>query len=159
MYRIRVKKTDLKQTLWNNIATLMRERYGGKENLTRMATECGIGAATVARLKEGSTSVGLDLIEQIANCFGVKPWQLLVPDIRDWPDMSPVTRAIALLMAAHDDPVRQNAVYARVIQLLGPDSASMPQTDGLIGEPPQEDRPADQDSRPEAPVLPRNRHR
>ena len=67
----------------------MVARYG-KENLTRLAADCRFGPGTATRIKEQKTSVGLDVIEQIAAAFQVEPWQLLVPGMS--PSNPPVLR-------------------------------------------------------------------
>lgn len=69
---------DSRQVLWSNVAALMTHRWG-EENLNRLAREAGIGLGTAARLKAQATSVGLELVDRLALCFHVEPWQLLVP--------------------------------------------------------------------------------
>jgi transcriptional regulator with XRE-family HTH domain len=68
----------LKKLLWENVAELMRAKYG-QENLNRLAKEAHIGVGSVARIKEGTTSVGLEIVEAIAKVFKVSPFQLLIP--------------------------------------------------------------------------------
>jgi transcriptional regulator with XRE-family HTH domain len=69
---------SLKKLLWENVAELMQVRYG-RENLNRLAKEAHIGVGSVARIKEGTTSVGLEIVEAIAKVFKVSPFQLLIP--------------------------------------------------------------------------------
>lgn len=73
-------KKDPKQILWENVSTLMVARYG-KENLGRMATDAGLGPATMTRLKQAETSTGIDIVAAIARVFHLQPWQLLVSDL------------------------------------------------------------------------------
>ena len=73
-------KSPLKSVLWANVSTLMRHKYG-RENLTRLAADCGLGPGTATRIKEQRTSIGLDVMERIAAKFGIDPWQLLVPGL------------------------------------------------------------------------------
>lgn len=68
---------DSKLILWENVQTLMTKRYG-KKNLGKFATDCGIGAASMTRIKAAKTSVGVDTIEAIAREFKLQPWQILV---------------------------------------------------------------------------------
>ena len=75
-----MRREDSRATLWTNIQTLMRHRYG-RENLTRLARECKFGPATSSRLKSMETSVTLETLNKIADTFGVEPWQLLVPGL------------------------------------------------------------------------------
>jgi len=69
---------DLKKILWENVAALMEQRWGG-ENLKRLAREAGIGTGTVSRIKDQETSVGTDVVEKIATLFRVPPMVLLMP--------------------------------------------------------------------------------
>jgi transcriptional regulator with XRE-family HTH domain len=83
----------------------MVARYG-KENLTRLAADCHFGPGTATRLKEQRTSVGLDVIDQIAVAFQVDPWQLLVPGMN--PSNPPVLRQ------AND---AERELYKRLLQV------------------------------------------
>ena len=71
---------ELRNTLWLNVQALMVAKYGA-ENLTRLAFDAGVGLGTATRIKQASTSVGLDVIAKIATVFGVAPWQLLAPGL------------------------------------------------------------------------------
>ena len=75
-----MKNTNYKAILWTNVLALMVAKYG-KENLTRLANDSGTGPGTMTRIKNAKTSVGVDVLEKIADVFGVAPWQLLHPDI------------------------------------------------------------------------------
>jgi len=77
-YCARMKNS--KQILWANVLALMKRDFG-RENLTTLAKKARIGPGTVTRIKEQSTSVGLDVLEQIARVFNVQPWQLLLPEL------------------------------------------------------------------------------
>ena len=82
----------LKNVVWANVAALMAHHYG-RENLNRLARECQIGLATAQRIKHQQTSVGIDVLERIAERFALQPWQLLVPGIdpTNPPTLSPVS--------------------------------------------------------------------
>lgn len=71
---------NYKKILWENLRLLMRRNYG-KENLAKCAKEAKIGHGTVARIKEQQTSTGLDVIEQLAELFKVKPYEMLMPNL------------------------------------------------------------------------------
>jgi hypothetical protein len=75
-----MKPRDSRVTLWKNVESLMQERWG-EVNINRLARECEVGAATVQRIKEQNTSVGLVLIDKIAVNFDLETWQILVPDM------------------------------------------------------------------------------
>lgn len=69
-----------KAILWANVSALMRHHWG-KENLTRLARESGVGPGTATRIKEQSTSVGLDVLQSVARCFELQAWHLLTPNL------------------------------------------------------------------------------
>jgi hypothetical protein len=78
--------------LWQNIQALMVKHYG-KENLSRLAIECGFAQSTVTRIKQQQTATGLDKVDQIAQRFNLAAWQLLVPglDPEHPPALQPVS--------------------------------------------------------------------
>lgn len=73
-----MEKITTKALLWENVLALMQAKYGG-ENLSRLARETGMGPGSASRIKAQETSVGVEVLEKIAEVFGVEPWQLLVP--------------------------------------------------------------------------------
>jgi hypothetical protein len=81
-------------TLWANTQALMVNRWG-EVNLNRLARECKIGPGTAARIKDQKTSVGLEVLEKIADNFSVAVWQLMVPgmDPAALPALQPVSAA------------------------------------------------------------------
>lgn len=75
-----MSEKTLRETLWKNVEALMNNRWG-KVNITRLREAAGIGASAVSDIKEKRRSVGLDVVEKIAEVFGdVQPWQLLHPE-------------------------------------------------------------------------------
>jgi hypothetical protein len=91
--RLAMAQIDNNATLWANVEAIMLARWG-ESNLNRLARECKIGAATAVRIKEQNTSVGLAVIEKIADHFHLAAWQLLVPgmDPKNPPALQPVTK-------------------------------------------------------------------
>lgn len=79
-YRLSMPPVTSKNVLWQNVLALMVREFG-KENVTKFAAWAKIGVGSVLRIREQETSVGLDILEKIAKKSGVKPWQLLVPDL------------------------------------------------------------------------------
>lgn len=71
-------KINSKTILWQNVLTLMKMRYG-KKNMGRLAEMAHVGPATMTRLKEQKTSIGTEVLEQIAQALEVEVWQLLCP--------------------------------------------------------------------------------
>ena len=89
---------DSNATLWQNVQTLMLKKFG-KVNLIGFAKHCEIGLATVQRIKAMETSVGLAVLDKIADKFDLAAWQLLVPglDPANPPALQPVSDAEAIL--------------------------------------------------------------
>jgi plasmid maintenance system antidote protein VapI len=83
---------DTNATLWMNLQALMLKHWG-EENINRLARECHVGPATVQRIKDQRTSVGLEVLDKIANNFNLSVWQLLVPglDPTNPPTLQPVS--------------------------------------------------------------------
>lgn len=67
---------SIKKVLWRNVQALMVQKYG-RENINRLAADAKIGIGSVQRIKAAETSVGVDLVESVAEAFQVYPWQLL----------------------------------------------------------------------------------
>jgi len=78
--RSKILKPTTKGVLWSNVLALMEHHYE-RENLTRLARETRIGPGTTTRIKVQNTSVGIEVLELIADRFGVEPWQLLAPGL------------------------------------------------------------------------------
>lgn len=83
---------DSKAALWASVQALMLQHYG-KENLQRFSRDTKIGIATVGRIRDQQTSVGLDVLDKIAAKFNTSAWQLLVPgfDPGNKPALRPVS--------------------------------------------------------------------
>lgn len=83
---------DTNATLWQNLESLMKKEWGDV-NINRLARECGVGPASVQRIKDQNTSTGLKLLEKIADNFNLAVWQLLVPgfDPESPPALQPVS--------------------------------------------------------------------
>lgn len=75
-----MSKSATKTTLWENTLSLMEKRYGA-ENLSRLARDTKIGPGSTSRIKAQETSVGVDVLEKIAEHFEVEPWQLMAPNL------------------------------------------------------------------------------
>lgn len=71
---------DSKQILWENISALMAHHWG-KENLSELSRRAKVGLATCDRIKKRETSVGTDVLEKLADVFGLQAWHLLTPQL------------------------------------------------------------------------------
>ena len=98
-----MRPADTKPILWQNVASLMRHHWGG-ENLSRLSREAKVGPGTVSRIKEQRTSVGLDVLEQVAGVFELQAWHLLTPNLD--PSNPPVIYLCA----------RESELYERFLQ-------------------------------------------
>lgn len=132
--------TDLKPILWANLEALMDARWG-KENLTKLAKESGVGGATISRIKQQNTSCGIDVVAAMANTLGVEPWQLLVRDMNpaslprlDKRPLSPQAADLAQSLDRISDPGRLQRAYATAIAVI---SLAADSTDGPGQTPPR----------------------
>lgn len=123
-------QNDSKASLWAAVQALMNKRYG-RENLNQLARDAKVGNGTAMRLKTQETSVGLDILDKLAQTFDVEPWQLLTPgfdpDSLPGDPASPMARDVAQMLDAIEDDARRQRAYALVVQLL--------QFGGVDGEP------------------------
>jgi hypothetical protein len=69
-----------KAVLWNNIETLMKRDFG-KVNIRQFHLKTKLSLGTVQRLKEQETNIGLEVLDHIAEVFGLQSWHLLIPDL------------------------------------------------------------------------------
>ena len=89
---------DGRKILWENLSALMLMKYG-KENMSKLAHDAHIGAATMTRIKEQSTSVGTENLDKLAAAFEVQAWQLICPgfDFRNKGAQNAPAKSIPLL--------------------------------------------------------------
>lgn len=116
--------------LWQRIQSLMIQHWG-IESQNRLAREAGVGVATVARLKSADSSVGLDVLEKVADALGVQAWQLICPasvyDIGPSAGFSPMARDLASSLDRIGDPHRQRKAYAIASQVLALGTSAEPE--------------------------------
>lgn len=76
-----------RNVLWRNVCALMGEERPTVDGVARR-TKCSRG--TIQRMRDGSTSIGIDILADVAAAFGVQPWHLLVPNLdpRALPDLN-----------------------------------------------------------------------
>jgi len=87
-------RIDPKLVFWQNVSALMLHHWKS-ENLTRLSREAKIGPGTATRIKEMQTSVGLDVVDRVAEVFDLEMWQMLTPglDPKNPPAAQPVSKA------------------------------------------------------------------
>lgn len=122
-YRLWMAKNDSRTVLWESVSRLMRKKYG-KDNLTRLAKDAGIGPGTATRIKDQETSVGIENLDKIADVFGVQAWQLLTPNLdadslprigaNEWP--LPMVDKARYLNLPPDDRVLIQGYMTRLIE-------------------------------------------
>jgi hypothetical protein len=71
-----------------NVELLMQSKYG-KRNVTALGRDTGIATGGAQRVLDPATSVGLDLLERVADKFDIDVWQLLVPNLGQSMKLSP----------------------------------------------------------------------
>ena len=113
---------DSRPVLWRNIAELMHRKYG-KEHLSQLAKEAKIGLATISRIKNQDTSVGLEVIDRIATVMGVEPWQLMHPDFcavtPSFATYSPLAADLAQQLDEIEDQSTRERAHALATQVIG----------------------------------------
>lgn len=99
---------DSNATLWQNVQALMHKKFG-RSNIKGFAAYCKVGIGTIQRIEKQETSVGLAVLDKIAQKFELAAWQLLVPgfDPDNPPALQPVSpkeRALydKIMMAAKE---------------------------------------------------------
>lgn len=92
-------------TVWSNLTALMQARWG-VPNINRLAREAHVGVATVQRIKDGGTSIGIDVLGKVARVFNIPAWQLLLPGL------DPTCPPMLIKDAAEQRAVRQMLVAA-----------------------------------------------
>ena len=69
---------DSRAALWASVRALMIFDFG-EENQLKFSERTKIGLGTVGRIKQQTTSVGLEIVDRIAATYNLSGWQLLVP--------------------------------------------------------------------------------
>lgn len=113
---------DSRPVLWRNIAELMHRKYG-KEHLSLLAKEAKIGLATISRIKNQDTSIGVEVIDRIATVFGVEPWQLMHPDFcsltPSFASYSPLAADLAQQLDEIGEQSTRERAHALATQVIG----------------------------------------
>lgn len=112
--------TDSKALLWSAVEKWSVAKWG-KVNLSRLATESGIGLGTSARLKDPEVTIGLDKIQAIASVFGVPIWQFLDPSsdpLHPHQPLSPEATSLAHTLDRITDPIARRKAYAVAVQVI-----------------------------------------
>jgi transcriptional regulator with XRE-family HTH domain len=70
------KHDNLKEILATNLTALMRD-HATLNSVAEVAERSGVGRGTVDRVKKAEVSTSIDVIEKLADAFGVTPTALL----------------------------------------------------------------------------------
>ena len=114
-----------KPVLRATVRKLMPRHYG-IVNLNRLARECKFTLSTAARIKAQETSIGLEVVDRLADYFRIEPGQLLMNDFD--PEQaatlraSPMAVALAQMLDAIPNPEKKQRAYtlmAQVAELCG----------------------------------------
>lgn len=112
--------TDSKALLWAAVERWSVAKYG-KINLSRLATDSGIGLGTAARLKDMDVTIGIDKVQAIAESFGLPIWQFLDPSVTPYSPATTFSPQAAEIARAFDrltDPAAQRMAYATATQII-----------------------------------------
>lgn len=69
--------SDLPAIVAANIKAVLEHRLGGPARVTDVIN-LGLANGTAQRLLAGETSLGVNLLQRVAEKLGVQPWQLLI---------------------------------------------------------------------------------
>jgi hypothetical protein len=79
-YDANMRRTaDIRKVVADNVAKVSEHRHG-KVNKTRLGADTNINLGGAQRVLSGDVGVGIDLLEKIADAYGLEVWQLLVPN-------------------------------------------------------------------------------
>lgn len=73
---------DIREHLARRLRELMDSRPD-LDTQTKVANRSGVGQSTIQRLLAQEQSATIDMLDKIAAPFGLKPWELLLPDMAD----------------------------------------------------------------------------
>lgn len=80
---------DTKTIFKENLLRVIAHQYGAKPSTRALNKDTGVSIGSIQRALEGETSIGLDVLTQFAQAFGLQPWHMLVPNLD--PSNPPVT--------------------------------------------------------------------
>lgn len=79
-----MEKQDIRKIISANVKALLRHEQradAGWEPGPSALMRKNFANGTAQRILAGETSYGVEMVDRIAEAFGVEPWQLLVPDL------------------------------------------------------------------------------
>lgn len=115
---------DSRQVLWKNVYALMMQRYG-RENIAKLANDTNLSTATIYRIKEMTTSIGVTVLDSIARGMGVTSMQLLDPEFDPYKatkatgsEFSPLATDLASQLDSMGEPLKRERAYVLATQAL-----------------------------------------
>jgi hypothetical protein len=99
---------DVKQTIRENVLALIEADGGplpyGQSGVSRLTAK-GVALGTAQRILGGQTSVGVDVLQKVAEAFGIKAWHLLVEGLnaKSPPGLTEDPAAWPFPMVSRDD--------------------------------------------------------
>lgn len=98
-----------------NLNQLMQSTLTLNSN-TKLVKRSGLGLGTMGRVRNAEAAATIDTLDRLAECFGVPPWQLLMPqDVTQPPQAE---RHLAELQAATPQPGIQPSSTAQELGVL-----------------------------------------
>lgn len=92
--------------LSQNLKALLASKHG-PSNQTELKRRSGVAQSTIGRVLRAETGATVDTLEQIARCYGLEAWQLLVAGMD--PDNAPVLQAVSAQEKALYDRLKEAA--------------------------------------------------
>lgn len=122
--QINMPLSDSRNVLWRNISALMHKRYG-REHITKLAADTGLSLATISRIKDQETSIGVLVLDSIARAMGISPMQLLNPEFDPYKTQegenemfSPLATDLAVQLDSVAEPLKRERAYVLATQVL-----------------------------------------
>lgn len=105
--------------LWDNLLYLMGKKYGG-ENQNRLSRDSKVGLATIYRIKGGSTSIGIEVLDKLAGVFGLEAWQIICPlkESEGFTPLSAMALDLGRTLDRIPDPVSRHRAYVVATQVI-----------------------------------------
>jgi transcriptional regulator with XRE-family HTH domain len=106
------EKPHIKNVLAENLRILM-ERNPGLDSQPKLASKSGIGQSTIGRILRAEVSTTIDIVEAIANVFGLTAAEILTPRTSSVGHTDNLSRVIAVFRSL---PLANQEQYANLIE-------------------------------------------
>lgn len=125
-----------KRVLAANLLSLSQRKYG-KRAIRGVARDAGIGLGTMQRIYAGTTSIGVDVLDRLAEVFEVEPAALLQPGLGA-AGYSEMAKSLASSLDEISDPAVRRRVWALCLLVI--DQRDLPEATAVPASPPMPGR-------------------